>query len=111
MATNSDSVRTRTYEYAAPQPLPRALASLSGLELMRNLIAGQHPPPPIASTLGFSLVQVDQGMAVFEGEPAEWTYNPLGTVHGGWIATLLDSALGCAVHAALPAGSTYTTAS
>jgi uncharacterized protein (TIGR00369 family) len=75
---------------------------------MRRLIAGEIPPPPIAATLGFRLESVDDGRAVFVGEPALWQYNPIGSVHGGVLATLLDSATGCAVHTRLPAGMAYT---
>src|SRR5687767_4654341 len=98
---------TRTYSYEPPQPPPRDLA---GAEIMRRVQSGEISAPPFASTLDFTLAHVEPGLAVFEGTPAEWMYNPLGTVHGGWTATLLDSALGCAVHSALPAGSIYTTA-
>jgi len=82
---------------------------LSGLEQMRALIAGEIPPPPIAELMGFTLVSVDEGHALFRGEPGEQHLNPLGSVHGGFAATLLDSALGCAVHTTLPAGIGYTT--
>ncbi len=103
-------VRTRSYRYTPPQPPPRDLAALSGVEIMRRVQNGEIPAPPIANTLDFTIAAVEHGAATFEGDPAEWMYNPLGTVHGGWIATLLDSALGCAVHSALPPASTYTTA-
>jgi uncharacterized protein (TIGR00369 family) len=83
---------------------------MSGVEIMKRVQSGEIPAPPIANTLDFTLATVERGLAAFEAEPAEWMYNPLGTVHGGWIATLLDSALGCAVHSALPPSSTYTTA-
>jgi uncharacterized protein (TIGR00369 family) len=75
---------------------------------MKRLIAGELEAPPIAQTLGFSLVEVSDGRAVFVGEPALWQYNPIGTVHGGVLATLLDSATGCAVHTKLQAGTAYT---
>ena len=88
---------------------PTDLASLTGLQQIRMLIDGHAPPPAIANTLGFTLVEASEGRAVFEGTPTTAHYNPLGTVHGGYAATLLDSALGCAVHTALPAGVTYTT--
>jgi uncharacterized protein (TIGR00369 family) len=68
------------------------------------------PAPSISATMGFALVEVAHGKAVFQGAPSLAVYNPLGTVHGGWYATLLDSAVGCAVHTALPAGRAYTTA-
>lgn len=81
----------------------------SGLEVMQAMLAGELPPPPIALTLDFMLVSATFGEAVFQGRPGFAHYNPLGSVHGGWFATLLDSALGCAVHTALPAGRGYTT--
>jgi uncharacterized protein (TIGR00369 family) len=84
-------------------------SKLTGLEALKKLVAGDVPPPAIAKTLDFTLLEVSEGHAVFEGHPSAAHYNPLGTVHGGYAATLLDSALGCAVHAALPAGQTYTT--
>ena len=71
---------------------------------MRALASGELPPPPIAVLLRMQPVEVDAGRAVFEGEPGEEHYNPIGVVHGGYAATLLDSALGCAVHTTLPAG-------
>lgn len=82
---------------------------LSGLELFEAMIAGRLPGAPIAGTLDFMLVEASRGRAVFQGRPQLGHYNPLGTVHGGWIATLLDSAVGCAVHTTLPAGKAYTT--
>ncbi|WP_096668042.1 PaaI family thioesterase [Polaromonas sp. AET17H-212] len=89
---------------------PAMVASKSGLEIMQAMLAGELPFPHIADTLDFSLVQVGPGKAVFQGTPQLKHYNPLGTVHGGWYATLLDSALGCAVHTMMPAGRAYTTA-
>ena len=85
-------------------------ASLSGLELMQRMLDGELPYPPICQTLDFVLVEVAKGRAVFQGTPGSRLFNPLGTVHGGWFATLLDSALGCAVHAMMPPGRSYTTA-
>jgi uncharacterized protein (TIGR00369 family) len=87
-----------------------AAAGLSGLEIMRAMLAGELPYPHIAETLDFALLQVDKGRAVFQGTPQLKHYNPLGSVHGGWYATLLDSALGCAVHTMLEPGQGYTTA-
>jgi len=81
----------------------------SGLETLRAMIAGALPPPPIAATLGFRLVEVGEGRAVFEGMPGPHLLNPLGAVHGGYALTLIDSAAGCALHSALPAGIGYTT--
>jgi uncharacterized protein (TIGR00369 family) len=88
---------------------PAQLAGKSGLEIMQAMLRGELPFPPIAETLDFSLISVEAGQTVFQGTPQLKHYNPLGTVHGGWYATMLDSALGCAVQSALPAGSAYTT--
>ena len=82
---------------------------MSGLDYMRALIAGEVPPPPMAELLGFTLVEVDEGRAVFRGVPGEQHLNPIGSVHAGFAATLLDSAMGCAVHTTLPASVGYTT--
>ncbi|MET0963259.1 MAG: PaaI family thioesterase [Noviherbaspirillum sp.] len=88
---------------------PEQIIGRSGLEIMQALIRGELPAPPITETLDFTLIEVEHGRAVFQGRPLERHYNPLGTVHGGWFATLLDSAVGCSVHTALPAGKSYTT--
>ncbi len=84
-------------------------ATMSGLELLSAIIAGRLPGPPIMQTLDFRLVEVGHGRALFEGRPAIRHYNPLGTVHGGYAATLLDSCMGCAVHTTLAKGISYTT--
>jgi len=89
---------------------PEQIAGKTGLEIMQALLRGELPYPPISETLGFFLIEVGDGLAVFQGAPQFKHYNPLGTVHGGWYATLLDSALGCAVQTKLPAGTGYTTA-
>lgn len=99
----------RTYSYDLPDRDPAALAGLGGLQLLQKMIAKELAPPPIAATLGFALVEAGRGYAVFAGAAAEWQYNPLGSVHGGWISTLLDSAVACAVHSTLPPGQIYTT--
>jgi uncharacterized protein (TIGR00369 family) len=78
---------------------------------MRALASGELPPPPIAVLLRMHPVEIEPGRAVFEGAPGEEHYNPIGVVHGGYAATLLDSALGCAVHTTLDAGEAYTTLS
>ena len=85
------------------------LLQYDGLTFLRGLMAGQFPAPPITRTLGFTLTEVDAGRAVFTGEPQFRHYNPIGSVHGGFAMTLLDSALGCAVHSMLSKGETYTT--
>jgi uncharacterized protein (TIGR00369 family) len=82
---------------------------LSGLDFLRGIAEGRLPPPPIAHFLGFGLVEVEEGRAVFAGTPDFRLYNPIGSVHGGYIATLLDSAMSCAVQTTLPAGMGYTT--
>ncbi len=81
----------------------------SGLELMQRLIDGEYPFPPMAGLMNFALSEVAEGKVVFEGMPGERHLNPLGGVHGGWAATLLDSALGCCVHTTLAKGEGYTT--
>ncbi len=101
-------VVTRTYEYQRAQSALLA-GTMSGLETVQLALDGRLPTPPIVATLGISLVEVAEGRAAFEGSPAEWQYNQLGTVHGGWLSALLDSALGCAVHTVLPAGHGFTT--
>lgn len=88
---------------------PSQVAGRSGLQVFQALLAGEIPPPPMAATLDFTLIRVEPGVAVFQGRPGFSHNNPMGTVHGGWFATLLDSAMGCAVHTKLPAGKTYTT--
>jgi len=85
------------------------IEGLTGLEMLRAMIAGALPAPPIAEPLGFWLAEVEQGRAVFEGVAGPGLLNPLGAVHGGWALTLIDSACGCAVHSELDAGVGYTT--
>jgi uncharacterized protein (TIGR00369 family) len=89
---------------------PEQVMGKSGLELMQAMLRGELPYPPIARTLDFQLIEVGEGRAMFQGTPGAAHLNPMGSVHGGWYATLLDSALGCAVHTMLPAGRGYTTA-
>ena len=86
------------------------LAGKSGLQMFQAMLAGELPGAPIARTLDFILVEAEAGRVVFQGKPGAAHYNPMGSVHGGWFATLLDSALGCAVQSVLPAGKAYTTA-
>lgn len=101
--------RTRTHSWDDPMATARGMAGRSGLEFLTALAAGELPMPPIMSTLGYEGLEVGPGWARFSLTPAEHQYNPIGSVHGGVIATLLDSALGCAVHSTLPAGQGYTT--
>src|SRR6476661_10947253 len=85
-----------------------AARTSAGIDVLRALAAGELPAPPILATLGFELESVEPGRVVFTVDPAEYHYNPIGSVHGGVYATVLDSATGCAVHSTLPAGARYT---
>jgi uncharacterized protein (TIGR00369 family) len=91
-------------------PPGSALAGRTGLQIMQSLLSGELPYPHMAQTMDVALIEIGPGHAVFQGTPQLKHYNPLGSVHGGWYATMLDSALGCAVHTALEAGQGYTTA-
>jgi uncharacterized protein (TIGR00369 family) len=106
-----ESTRSRTITWQDPLSVAAAGAELEGIEYMRKLASGELPPPPIAVLLRMQPVELEPGRAVFEGQPGEEHYNPIGVVHGGYAATLLDSALGCAVHTTLAAGEAYTTLS
>ncbi|MFF7260935.1 PaaI family thioesterase [Streptomyces sp. NPDC008159] len=100
--------RTRTYEWEDPELTAAAVGRVSGLEFLRDLEAGRLPAPPVSATLDMALEEVEFGRAVFSLLPGEEHYNPIGSVHGGVFATLLDSAAGCAVQSTLPAGMAYT---
>jgi uncharacterized protein (TIGR00369 family) len=100
--------RTRTYSWGDPGESAAALRTSTGLEVMQALARGDLPGAPIASSLAFEIDSVEAGRVQFSFEPAEYHYNPIGSVHGGVYATLLDSATGCAVHTMLPAGVGYT---
>ncbi|QNE37538.1 PaaI family thioesterase [Leifsonia shinshuensis] len=84
------------------------MPTVSGLEYLQKMIAGELPPPPIANLMGMTLTEAETGRAVFVCEPDESHYNPIGTVHGGLVCTLLDSAIGCAVQSTLAQGQGYT---
>ena len=86
------------------------IAGKTGLEMMRAILQGELPAAPIGKTMNFCLIHIEEGQTIFQGTPKPAFFNPLGTIHGGWIATLLDSALGCAVHTKMPVGRAYTTA-
>lgn len=88
---------------------PQEIADLTGLEALQSMIEGKLPAPRMAETLGFRLIEVAPGLAVFEADAGPHLLNPLGTVHGGLALTLVDSAAGCAVHTLIPAGVGYTT--
>lgn len=104
-----ETSRTRTFSWADPHALARAGRDLSGLEYAQAIVEGRLPPPPIVSLMNMRLVEVAEGRAVFTVVPAEYHYNPIGSVHGGLAATLLDSATGVSVSTKLPRGTTYTT--
>jgi uncharacterized protein (TIGR00369 family) len=100
--------RERCYAWASPEQAAAAARELDGNAFFAGIASGELPPPPIMSTLDFAATAVRDGVARFELDPQEFHYNPIGSVHGGVIATLCDSACGCAVHSMLPAGAYYT---
>jgi uncharacterized protein (TIGR00369 family) len=101
--------RERTITWEDPMPTARAARKLAGRELLDSMREGALPKPPIMETLGYDMVEIGDGRAVFSILPQEFHYNPIGVVHGGVTATLLDTAMACAVHSKLPPGSGYTT--
>ncbi|WP_101947537.1 PaaI family thioesterase [Mycobacterium sp. 3519A] len=100
--------RSRTVTWHSPGPSTAKGMSMAGIDYLRAMVDGELPPPPIAGLLQFELVDVESGRAVFTCRADESAYNPIGTVHGGLICTLLDSVTGCAVHTTLPQGKGYT---
>jgi uncharacterized protein (TIGR00369 family) len=103
--------KTRREHFAPPGVArPEQAQGKTGMEFFEAMFTGGVPGPLIGATLSFLPVEVSLGRAVFQGRPKLEHYNPIGTVHGGWISTLLDSCVGCAVHSTLPAGKAYTTA-
>lgn len=98
-----------TASWQDPHALAQAGRSMTGIDFLRAMVEGRLPAPPIAQLMNFRLVEVDHGHAVFECNPGEQHYNPIGVVHGGLAMTLLDSCMGCSVHTVMPAGSGYTT--
>ena len=107
-AVSPSGERRREHRWADPAIAASVARDMDGMTFFGEILAGRLPPPPIAATLGFDLVSVEKGRVVFELTPAEFHYNPIGSVHGGVYATLCDSACGCAVHSMLPAGAFYT---
>lgn len=101
--------RTRTFSWDDPQIGAQARQTLSGMDYLRAIYNGDLPAPPIMHLLGMKMLELDEGRAVFGVEPAEYHYNPIGVVHGGLAATLVDSAMGCAIHSVLAQGTGYTT--
>ncbi|SFF66184.1 uncharacterized domain 1-containing protein [Actinacidiphila alni] len=100
--------RSRTFTWEDPAALAAAGRTMAGLDFLRACLDGTYPAPPIMKLVDGTLEEVGPGRAVFALEPGEDHYNPIGTVHGGVISTLLDSAAGCAVHSTLEAGTGYT---
>lgn len=101
--------RSRTFGWEDPEEMARIGKTLSGMAYLQAIQRREVPPPPVAMMMGMDLQEVSEGKVVFTLQPAEYHYNPLGTVHGGVTATLLDSAMGCAVQSVLRLGQWYTT--
>ncbi|HEY3993479.1 MAG TPA: PaaI family thioesterase [Ktedonobacteraceae bacterium] len=101
--------RSRTFSWEDPAEMVRVGKTLSGLAYLQAMQRGEVPPPPIATLMGMEVKEVSEGRVVFSLQPQEYHYNPLGTVHGGVAATLLDSAMGCTVQSVLRVGQWYTT--
>jgi uncharacterized protein (TIGR00369 family) len=106
--TSLERTRTRTITWQDPLASAAVGAEMAGLDYVRAIQSGELPPPPIAVVMNFSIEELARGRAVFVGEPGEEHYNPIGVVHGGYASTILDTALGCAVHTTCPAGIGYT---
>ncbi len=102
------SERSKTITWEDPMIGAQAMTTMSGLDYMRALQAGQFPPPPILSVMNLDLVSVEVGTVTFTAQPDESHYNPIGAVHGGFACTVLDSVAGCAVQTTLPHGFGYT---
>jgi uncharacterized protein (TIGR00369 family) len=103
------SERTRTFTWEDPLLGAAAARTMTGIEYLRAMERGELPPPPVAMALGSEIVEIAEGRVVFAMTPEEFHYNPIGSVHGGVITTICDSAMGCAVQSLLPAGTVYTT--
>jgi uncharacterized protein (TIGR00369 family) len=103
------TARQRTINWNDPQEIAGAARGMAGLDFLRGLLDGSVPQPPIAALVGMAFKEVAEGRVVMSLTPAEYHYNPIGTMHGGVLATLLDSVVGCAVHTTLPKGRGYTT--
>jgi uncharacterized protein (TIGR00369 family) len=109
MTQTQDPTRSRTFSWSDPVAGAAHVGRRSGLELLRAMIAGELAAPPIMHLIDMARMEAEEGRVAVELVPQEFHYNPLGSVHGGWIATLLDSAVACAVHSTLPTGKVYTT--
>jgi uncharacterized protein (TIGR00369 family) len=101
--------RERTFDWEDPLIGAKEAVNMSGLDYFEAIGKGSIPVPPILRTLDFKVDSITKGVAVFSFEPQEFHFNPIGTVHGGVISAILDSAMGCSLHTLLPAGTGYTT--
>ena len=101
--------RKVTFMWDDPMIGANAALELAGLDYLQAMIDGKYPPAPIAVLFNMKLLKVEKGYALFTAEPKEYAYNPIGVVHGGYATTVLDAAMGCAVHTMLPAGTAYST--
>jgi uncharacterized protein (TIGR00369 family) len=110
VSAGGEGARHRTVHWDDPAPSAAVATRVAGLAFLEAIRDGSLPAPPICRLLGFGITEIEPGRVVFEAEPSESHYNPIGSVHGGVISTLLDAALSCAVHSTLPAGTAYTTA-
>lgn len=108
MTQTQATARTRTFTWSDPTEHADQLGRRSGLDLLRGMIAGEFPAPPVMHLLDMGAMTAEEGRVTVDLEPQEFHYNPLGGVHGGVLSTLLDTAAGCAVHTTLPAGMGYT---
>jgi uncharacterized protein (TIGR00369 family) len=108
MTETQQASRSRTFSWSDPALTAARVGSTSGLEMLRAMRDGEIPPPPILQLVGGTGFEVEEGKVTVFMPAQEFHYNPLGTVHGGIIATLLDTAAGCTVHSTLPAGVGYT---
>jgi uncharacterized protein (TIGR00369 family) len=106
---NSATKRSKTFYWEDPMQGAQQAVQMSGLEYLQSMSDGRIPLPPILHALDLKAVSFNKGQATFAFEPQEFHYNPLGTVHGGVITTILDSAMGCSLHTLLPAGTGFTT--
>lgn len=105
----SETNRKRTYEWVNPLETAEKGKTMSGYDFLNGILKGEIPPPPIATTLDFHPLSLEEGKVIFEFEPREFHYNPIGSVHGGVISTVLDTVMGCALQSKLPQGVAYTT--
>jgi uncharacterized protein (TIGR00369 family) len=108
MTQINDGTRSRTFGWSDPAVNTAALGRTGGLELLRAMAAGDLPAPPVMHLMGMVGMEVEEGSVTVLLDPQEFHYNPLGTVHGGVLSTLLDTAAACSVHSTLPAGVAYT---